>query len=289
MPPSTATSLSNHDRVSATSQAIPIELRVLETLSEHRACVALQREVWSAEFDEIVPASLMLAAGHVGALSIGAYSAAGELVGFVFGLTGQKDGEVVHWSHMLGVRASARDQGIGRGLKECQRSLLARRGIGRMYWTFDPLQARNAHLNLNRLGARVIEYVTDMYGSTQSPLHHAIATDRVVVECSTNPADAARALTEPRAINERPVFTPFPREGDVRSNGGAPMAALIEVPWDLQDVVVESAAKAGEWRNATRLHFQWALSNQYAVTGLHRDAGARRAFFMIDRAGGANR
>ncbi|MEX2283795.1 MAG: hypothetical protein WEE89_15020 [Gemmatimonadota bacterium] len=288
MPPSNAKSTSNPDGPSARVSALHIELRPIETLAEHRACVALQREVWGAEFDEIVPASLMLAAGHVGALSIGAYTDGDELVGFVFGLTGQMNGEAVHWSHMLGVRASVRDQGIGRGLKECQRATLAGRGITRMYWTFDPLQARNAHLNLNRLGARVIEYVADMYGSSQSPLHHAIATDRVVVECPTTASAGITRAADSIVLDAQPVLTPFPRPGDVSSNGGAPRAALIEVPWDLQEVVAASPSKAGEWRTATRVHFQWALSNRYDVTGLHRDAAARRAFFIIEHGAGPN-
>jgi predicted GNAT superfamily acetyltransferase len=266
-----------------------IALRPIETLSEHRACVLLQREIWGEEFDEIVPASLMLAAGHVGALSIGAYTGDGELVGFVFGLTGQEDGKAVHWSHMLGVRASMRDLGIGRGLKECQRSMLAARGISSMYWTFDPLQARNAHLNLNRLGARVIEYVADMYGTSQSPLHHAIATDRVVVECSTAPENGVRGPGMVGVVEERVILTPFPRRGDVSSNGVFPSRALIEVPWDLQEVVADSPVRALEWRSATRHHFQWALQNRYAVTGLHRDSRERRAFFMIERDTEANR
>jgi chorismate synthase len=257
-----------------------VELRPIANLHEHRACVALQREIWGAEFDEIVPASLMLAASHVGALSIGAFTQSGELVGFVFGLTGPHDGELVHWSHMLGVRASMRDHGIGRSLKESQRRTLAQLGIRRMYWTFDPLQAKNAHLNLNRLGARVIDYVPDMYGESLSPLHHAIATDRVVVECSTESYadDGAR----PDTVNA-PMLTPFAKAGDVTLNGGSPVQVLIEVPWDLQSVVSESPAKAGQWRSATRSHFQWALSNDYAVTGLQRDATAQRAFFVIRR------
>jgi predicted GNAT superfamily acetyltransferase len=272
----------------AHASTLHIALRPIETLSEHRACVVLQREIWGDEFDEIVPASLMLAASHVGALSIGAYSGDGELVGFVFGLTGQKNGNAVHWSHMLGVRASMRDLGIGRGLKECQRSMLAARGITSMYWTFDPLQARNAHLNLNRLGARVIEYVADMYGASQSPLHHAIATDRVVVECSTGTDNDVRAPANVGAVDERVILTPYPRSGDVSSNGVFPSRALIEVPWDLQEVVADSPVKALEWRSATRHHFQWALQNRYAVMGLHRDSEARRAFFIIERSAEAN-
>ena len=155
-----------------------------------------------------------------------------------------------------------------------------------MYWTFDPLQARNAHLNLNRLGARVIEYVADMYGSSQSPLHHAIATDRVVVVCSTASENGARGGAIVPKLEGRAILTPFPKPGDVSSNGVA--AKLIEVPWDLQDVVADSPVRAGEWRAATRQHFQWALANGYAVTGLHRDSNTRRAFFMIERSADAN-
>ena len=289
MPSSHAADPSNPEGRTAYASTLHIALRPIETLSEHRACVVLQREIWGEEFDEIVPASLMLAAGHVGALSIGAYTGDGELVGFVFGLTGQKDGKAVHWSHMLGVRASMRDLGIGRALKECQRSMLSARGITTMYWTFDPLQARNAHLNLNRLGARVIEYVADMYGTSQSPLHHAIATDRVVVECSTAPENVVRGPGIVGTVEERVMLSPFPQPGDVSSNGVYPSRALIEVPWDLQEVVADSPVKAREWRSATRRHFQWALQNRYAVTGLHRDSNARRAFFMIERSAEANR
>jgi predicted GNAT superfamily acetyltransferase len=254
-----------------------LAIRPLESLAECHACVDLQREVWGVEFDEIVPASLMLAAGHVGALALGAFSPEGELQGFVFGLTGVKGGAVAHWSHMLGVRPAVRNRGIGRRLKEYQRAELARRGIARMYWTFDPLQARNAHLNLNRLGVRVVEYVTDMYGSSHSPLHHASPTDRLIVECLTTVEGGSRALGE---VGGAPVLTPFLRAGDVAPNGGRPPIALIEIPWDLEE---ETDSAVGAWRTATRGCFEWALGQGYHVTGLHRNGSARRAFFVIEQ------
>lgn len=269
-----------------TSLAV-VQIRAVESLADHRACACLQREIWGAEFDEVVPASLMLAAGHVGALTIGAFGPDGTLLGFVFGLTGVKNGELVHWSHMLGVRPDARDRGVGRRLKEFQRAALAERGIGLMYWTFDPLQARNAHLNINRLGARVIEYVADMYGASQSPLHHDLATDRLVVECPTL-ADADRlANGTPGRCLEDPVFTPFPQTGDAMPAEATPPRALLEVPWDLQDVVADSITVALQWRQATRQHFQWALEHGYGITCLHRDSAARRVFFVIERASDA--
>jgi predicted GNAT superfamily acetyltransferase len=267
--------------------AATVEIRPLRTLEELRACVTLQQEIWGAEFDEIVPASLMLAALHLDALALGAFGADQELIGFVFGLTGLKDGEVVHWSHMLGVRPGARDQGIGRRLKEVQRDLLSGRGIQRMYWTFDPLQARNAHLNINGLGARVIEYVADMYGASQSPLHHDLPTDRLVVECLTTPEvePPPGRTREDRVV---PVLTPFPQFDDVAVDGGSPQTVLIEVPWDLEESIESGGSSVRDWRVATRLHFQWAFAQAYTVIGFLRDTRAHRVFYVMERARGAS-
>jgi predicted GNAT superfamily acetyltransferase len=261
--------------------AMEIQIRPLESPDDLRACVEMQGEIWGAEYDEIVPGSLMRAAEHVGALAIGAFSPSNKLVGFVFGFTGIHGGEVVHWSYMLGVRPAVRDHGVGRRLKEHQRSELARRGIKRMYWTFDPLQARNAHLNINRLGVRVVEYVVDMYGASRSTLHYGMATDRLLVEWPTTASEHG-GNGEVKLGPDTPVFSAFPRANDVVV-AGAPRTAGIEIPWDLQDVVAGSLTVAQEWRESTRRHFQWALANRYAVTGLHRDAAASRAFFVIDR------
>jgi predicted GNAT superfamily acetyltransferase len=205
-------------------------------------------------------------------------------LGFVFGITGVEDGEAVHWSHMLGVRASARDQGVGRKLKELQRAELLRRRIRRMYWTFDPLQARNAHLNINRLGVRVVEYVRDMYGTSLSPLHHAVGTDRLVVESHTEVNGHAPPQHENGRLAEAQVLSAFPQAGELPAPGRDLAVALIEIPWDLQAVVAESVQTAGAWRAATRRYFQWALANGYEVTGVRRDEAARRVFFVIERA-----
>src|ERR1700730_7930732 len=120
-----------------------VEVRMpLTSIAEFEECVAVQNDVWGpSEPGHTVPSSLLLAASHIGGLAIGAFDGDGDMLGFVFGLTGVKDGAVVHWSHLLAVRETARGRGIGRMLKESQRTELARRGIERIYWTFDPLQA----------------------------------------------------------------------------------------------------------------------------------------------------
>lgn len=258
-----------------------VHVRRLESLDDFEACVALQRTIWGADFDAMVPTSLLQASSHIGGLVIGAF-AADALVGFVFGLAGVRDGEIVHWSHMLGVRPEVREMGIGRQLKELQRSTLAARRVTRVLWTFDPLQARNAHLNINRLGVRVTEYVVNMYGTTRSPLHFGIATDRLIVESSTAPTSSLKGSSAVFA-QALPVLTPMPRRGDRVLDGELPSLALIEIPVDVQAVAEKSADAMNLWRVSTREHVQWAFGNGYRIAALHRDRAESRVFYLIAR------
>src|SRR2546430_1470730 len=168
-----------------------VQIRPLASMEDCRACVVLQNEVWGYAGGEVVPASLLHVVEYVGGLAAGAFAPDGEMLGFVFGISGVRHGEIVHWSHMLAVREGSRNTGVGRMLKEYQRVELSRLGIRRIYWSFDPLMAKNAHLNVNLLGARVVDYVTDMYGASDSPLHYGLATDRLVVCLTTNTSGEA--------------------------------------------------------------------------------------------------
>ncbi|HEX7938590.1 MAG TPA: GNAT family N-acetyltransferase, partial [Gemmatimonadaceae bacterium] len=124
-----------------------ITIRALESQADLAACVALQRDTWGRGFADVVPASILQVAQKVGGVAAGAFDPSGQLVGFVFGMTGLKDGDVVHWSDMLAVRPSVQNRGLGRRLKEFQRQAVAKLGAKRIYWTYDPLVARNAHIN----------------------------------------------------------------------------------------------------------------------------------------------
>ncbi|MFW5951578.1 MAG: GNAT family N-acetyltransferase, partial [Gemmatimonadota bacterium] len=135
-------------------------IRPLETLEELDACVRLQETTWGPGFAERVPTSILKINQRVGGITVGAFDGR-ELVGFVFGLTGIENGQPVHWSDMLAVRADARGRGLGLRLKEWQRERCLELGVRRMYWSYEPLEARNAWINLARLGAVVREYVPD--------------------------------------------------------------------------------------------------------------------------------
>ncbi|MEP7001240.1 MAG: hypothetical protein ABI969_12225, partial [bacterium] len=263
-----------------------ISIRPIRSLPEFLACVDLQADVWGPDYSDNVPASLLQVATYVGGVVTGAFDGAGELAGFVFGITGVEDGEIIHWSHLLGVRDSARNLGVGRLLKEAQRAELAERGVRTMRWTFDPLVAKNAHLNLNRLGARVVEYVCDMYGTTRSPLHYGLATDRLVVSCSTHPEAVAPTFAPP--TSPCPVATAEPHAGDMLLDSSSPPSVFgIEVPSDVQQVIARSPGAAAHWRESVRKYFQWGLARGYEVTGIQRDPVTSRSFYILEQPEGA--
>jgi predicted GNAT superfamily acetyltransferase len=268
--------------------ATGVHIRPLRSNEDHRACVELQRDVWGWDQAEIVPSTLLHVVEYVGGLVAGAFDANERLLGFVFGITGVRDGQLAHWSHMLGVRESARNLGVGRMLKEYQRSTLAEIGVTRIFWSFDPLMAKNAYFNINRLGAAVVEYVPDMYGTTASPLHLGMATDRLVV-C----LDSVAHSPTPTVLSSEsgiPILTPFRRLPDAAFSAGdsTPSVVLIEIPTEVLNVLERSPSDAHTWRLAVRDHFRWALQRGYSVTGIHRSPSVDRTFYILSAGSGAS-
>lgn len=238
------------------------------------ACVALQREVWGADFQECVSPALLKVTQKIGGIAAGAFEG-DELVGFVYGMTGWLDGALLHWSHMLAVAPGARGAGVGRRLKNYQREEVRRTGAKVMAWSFDPLVARNAHLNLNVLGATVWEYVESMYAPTESTLHGSLPVDRLVVRWQLDgdrvelDAPAANTVTE---IGASPVVTlDWQQNGD----GGRPSApgapeVRICVPPDFERLLQASEGTASEARARTRAFFQSSLGDGWKVVGFQR-------------------
>ena len=260
-----------------------VQIRPLRSNEDCQACVDLQRQIWGMDQGEIVPSTLLHVVDYVGGLVAGAFDAKENLLGFVFGITGIREGQLVHWSHMLGVREPTRNLGVGRMLKEYQRNAVAAIGVTRIYWSFDPLMSKNAYFNVNRLGAVVTEYIPDMYGTTGSPLHLGMATDRLIVRLDAVPTPRPT----PRITSDHglPVLTPFPRLSDVTLSVGdwSPDVVLIEMPTEVLTVLERSPGAAHTWRLAVRDHFRWALKRGYSVTSVFRNATTDRAFYVLTR------
>jgi chorismate synthase len=239
------------------SLADSILIRDLKSPADFEECVRLQRETWGNEFSEIVPAAILQVAQYVGGIAAGAFKPADELVGFVFGITGIEQtnhGVVpVHWSDMLAVRRDMQNQGIGERLKRYQRDVLLTRGVQRIYWTFDPLDAKNAYVNFVRLGVIAREYRVDMYGQTDSPLHHGIGTDRLIAIWPI-----ASKRVEQRLAGERKIPTHAVHR--------------IDVPIDIHDLNAREPHVAREWRERTRAAFTEAMQQGYVVVDFVREA-----------------
>lgn len=257
-----------------------MDIRRIATWAEYEACVALQREVWGPDFTECVPAAILMVTQRIGGVVAGAFGQDGRLGGFVFGMTGVEHGRLVHWSDMLAVRPDLRGRGIGRELKLFQRDEVRAIGVGTMFWTFDPLVARNARLNLVTLGAGVSEYVRDMYGAaTSSALHQGLGTDRFIAAWPLDDATASAPRTE-TPLADCAGVPELNTLSDNRMPVGAP-AVRVSIPLHIDRIQQTSLADAGRWRAETRRAFLWAFAHGYHVSGYYRDEPAETAGYIL--------
>ena len=156
-------------------------IQQLTDLEYFQRCVDLQTEVWGYNDGDVIPRRVFVVASRIGGQVIGAFKG-DTLAGFAMALPGYRDRMPYLHSHMLAVLPQYRDQGIGRSLKLAQRDDALARGFDLMEWTFDPLEIRNAYLNIHRLGAVVRRYQRDFYGPSSSPLQGGLPTDRLYAE-----------------------------------------------------------------------------------------------------------
>jgi predicted GNAT superfamily acetyltransferase len=158
-----------------------LEIRRLNELSEFDQCVDIETAVWGYDPADMIPRRMFLLASRIGGQVLGAFVGS-VMAGFAMALPGYRNGHPYLHSHMVGVLPEFRNMGLGRRLKLAQRADALERGFELMEWTFDPLEIKNAHLNIVRLGAIVRRYKRNFYGPSSSPLQGGLPTDRVYAE-----------------------------------------------------------------------------------------------------------
>lgn len=283
-----------------------MEIRPLQGRTELEACVQLQEKVWGRDFSDRVPASMLMVALETGGVVSGAFER-GKMIGFVFGITGLREGRPVHWSDMLAVDSGYRGRGVGRRLKLHQRELLLEAGIELVLWTFDPLEAANAYLNLNRLGAVARTYRRDLYGASASPLHSGIGTDRLVAEWPIASARVERRIARagedtgnaPAATPREPgpVINPSLSADAELARADAPPQALprpgatvreptgssvrVAIPSALQTLKAGAPELAADWRQNVRTALEWCFAAGYTAVDLER--GASLSLYVLTR------
>jgi predicted GNAT superfamily acetyltransferase len=264
-------------------------IRRLTTLEECRQVAALEKAVWEfADAEDVVPPALLIVSIKRGALLLGAFDDAEALKGFVYSMPAFKDGRTTHWSHMLAVAADARGSGLGLRLKLEQRTHALEAGIELIEWSYDPLQALNAHLNFARLGVVVEEYEENLYGDSTSPLHAGTPTDRFIAEWRLTAPHVERRLGAPQtprlrdaAIMSAVLVNPSRPIGDCLAPAESiadvvdGRRVLVEIPMSFTDLQRSKPDLALAWRMSTRKIFQTYLARDYRVVDflLSREAG----------------
>jgi predicted GNAT superfamily acetyltransferase len=237
------------DTTSAVKQGIVI--RMVENAKEVSICVELQQRIWGYAPIDTVPDQIFIVAKKTGGQVMMAYD--GETpVGFALAFAATREALSYLHSHMVGVVEEYQNRGVGRLLKLAQREDALERGINLIEWTFDPLQVKNAHFNIERLGAIVRHYIPNLYGRTTSPLHAGLPTDRLVAEWWVRSQRVEHVLAgRARAID--------------------PDCQRIAIPAGIQTICRDEPQTAQRIQTAVREQFLANIANGRAAVGFEFD------------------
>jgi len=245
-----------------------VEVRLVRSHDEFAACEAMSRDIWGAAERNVVPRELLLTMQQNGGLVHGAFLPQGQLVGFCFAFAGKRDGQLRLCSHQLGVVPEFRGAGVGIALKHAQREDALQLGYELVSWTFDPLEARNAYINLHRLGCIARLYDRNHYGEMEDELNRGLPSDRFEAEWWLRRPTSIPAGGQPIVILRMGADgTPVRDLADLRPGA----TALIHVPLDFQAVKRSSLALALRWRLESRAAFEAALSAGLVAVDFRRE------------------
>ena len=288
-----------------TDQPIII-VRPLESIADFRAAEAVQREVWPGTDLDVVPLHMLTTVAHNGGLVLGAFHAE-RMVGFLLGFLGTDEGQMnrpalarlKHCSHMMGVLPAYQGQHVGYQLKLAQRDFVSVQGVRLITWTYDPLESRNAHLNISKLGAVCHTYFDSVYGEMRDGLNAGLPSDRFQVDWwITSPrvkermfGQRAPLVLESFTLAGATILNPtaaspagLPRPADSWRTATDTLA-LIEIPPNFQEIKVKDMPLARAWRTQTRAMFKEAFAAGYWVTDFFHEPldGRERSFYALSR------
>jgi predicted GNAT superfamily acetyltransferase len=238
-------------------------IRRCQKLEELAALVKVQREIWGYAEHELYPLRLFVTLKRIGGHALGAFTAQGCLVGFVASLPAWHGADRYYHSLSLGVLRAHEGRGLGRALKMAQRREALRAGIELIEWTFDPLRAKNAYLNIVRLGALARCYQPDYYGQVESRLQGGLPSDRLIVEWRL------RSLRVKRAMAGK-----SPRDNKVKPE------AMVEIPANIDQMRQSDPGEARRRQLAVRRQLQELFAQKLAITGF--EYGVKSARYLLE-------
>jgi len=266
------------------------DLRTLTTIDDFKAVVELERAIWGyTDNADLVTVPVFIFTVHRGASLIGAFDQAGRMVGFAYAVVGMKDGRAMLWSHMTGVLPEHRG-GLGYRLKLAQRERALAQGYELIEWTFDPLQAMNAHFNFAKLGGVAEEYAANFYGESTSALHRGTPTDRLVLSWKITEPHVIRRIEQAplfraraHEVAEAPIVNTTRMDGDWRGTTVINLAlddrrVWIEIPTGFTEMQQHAPNRALKWRLDVRQMFETYFAKGYRAVDfvLQREKGFGR-------------
>ena len=242
-----------------------IEIRECVTFEDFGQCIAMQREVWGFSDLDITPFRSFIVTRKSGGFTYGAFDGDGRMLGFSLALPAIDDGlRPYYYSQMLAVLPGYRDTGIGVRLKLAQREHALRTGVELITWTFDPLQSRNAYLNIVKLGCVIRHYLVNYYGQVSSSvLHRGLDTDRLFPEWWVGSERVGEALGG-------------------RRKSGRPEAE-VEIPRNIDEVKARDLDEARDWQSRVREAFTRNISEGLYVAGFEADPDGGNSRYLFYR------
>ena len=276
---------------------MPITFKQLKTLEDLNPCEDLQGAVWKFNKSDIIPPRFMRVLCKHGGFAMGAFDG-DTMIGFVFGVPAIHYGRPSQHSHMLAVLPEYRNHNVGYQLKMAQREEALNRNIDLITWAFDPLQSKNAHLNINKLGVIACSYDINLYGETSSSkLHSGLGTDRLLAEWWLASDKVTTIIDEHSydAVKKPPVKglninrTEYDKQGllvpvepDLSLTDDM---LLLEIPADIDEMKIANIDTAHQWRELIQRAFLHYFNAGYYVSSLQveRDDDTRRVCYALER------
>jgi len=270
-----------------------MQIRKLARPEEYLEAERLQQAVWNFPDREVIPLNELVVLQKNGGHVFGAFDRGG-MAGFCFGMPGYRDGKAYHYSRMLGVLPGRQDSGIGYAMKLRQREYVLEQGLDLVLWTFDPLQSRNAYLNVEKLGCVIREYAVNLYPTSGSRFNEGLESDRFTAEWWIASRRVKDSLAGRRRAHELADYAPAIATGATAAGWREPLAGTprlrgkkisIEIPDDIDALKQDDLALAQRWRDATRRAFVAAFRKAYVVSGFLGvpEAGRRRSYYLLEK------
>lgn len=241
-----------------------IIIRECTSIEDFQQCIDLERAVWKDDDIGLMPVRMYMISKACNAPTIGAFEPSGRLVGFVHTMIALRGGRVIYHSHLAAVLEELRHRDIGYKMKLAQREHALAAGVPLIIWTFDPLQSRNAHLNINKLGAIIRRYEVNYYSEGLSTVFDAnVPSDRVFAEWWVSSPHVQSVLSGKQPAVDAPKET-------------------VSIPENINEVRASSIDEHLKWRLQARAEFQRALATGFIVRGFVRSKGSSKYLFGAD-------